>query len=485
MFMLLRVLLMFMVIVGVSLAQTEEDKVSVLICKKDTGYRGIWYFNQPTGDEYVYKYSGGLGTYCANHIPFAVYAPEVRKTFFVYGGTKPTERGLLAMVSYYDHRKRIVPRPTILLDKNTDDAHDNPVIALDKDGHIWVFVSAHGMSRPAYIVRSKRPYDVDEFELILETNFSYPQPWYSSGSGFFFFHTSYNPGRFLYFQTSRDGIEWSSRTLLAAIDEGHYQVSCEKEGNLATAFNYHPAAFRGDSSRKGLNWRTNLYYLETRDFGATWQGADGTTVSLPVTQVQHPALVRDYESEGKLVYLCDLNFDRSGAPVVLYVLADSWQPGPEHGEREWWVAHRKAGTWVFHRVTAADSNYDAGSIYIEKDGTWRIIAPTEQGPQPYNPGGEVAVWLSRDEGATWYKRRQVTRGSLFNHTYCRRPVNAHTEFYAFWADGHARRPSESRLYFCDKTGRRVFRLPYVMDRDTAKPERVPFRPGAKSPSNVW
>ena len=31
--------------------------------KRDTGYRGIWYFNQKTDDEYVYKYSGGLGRF--------------------------------------------------------------------------------------------------------------------------------------------------------------------------------------------------------------------------------------------------------------------------------------------------------------------------------------------------------------------------------------------------------------------------------------
>lgn len=41
--------------------------------EKDTGYRGIWYMNQPSKDAYVYKYSGGLGTYCSSHSPFAVH----------------------------------------------------------------------------------------------------------------------------------------------------------------------------------------------------------------------------------------------------------------------------------------------------------------------------------------------------------------------------------------------------------------------------
>ena len=54
---------------------------------RDTGYRGIWYMNQPSNDEYVYKYSGGLGTYCAKHRPYAVHSAQAKKTFFCYGGT--------------------------------------------------------------------------------------------------------------------------------------------------------------------------------------------------------------------------------------------------------------------------------------------------------------------------------------------------------------------------------------------------------------
>ena len=104
---------------------------------KDDGYRGIWYSNQRQNVEYVYKYSGGLGTYCSSHNPFAIYRKEVNKTFFCYGGTRDSGAGakkgrtLLHMVSYYDHATGTVPRPTILLDKKTDDAHDNPVISID------------------------------------------------------------------------------------------------------------------------------------------------------------------------------------------------------------------------------------------------------------------------------------------------------------------------------------------------------------------
>jgi hypothetical protein len=441
---------------------------------KDTGYRGIWYYNQKTNDEYVYKYSGGLGTYCAKHIPLAIYAPEVNKTFFVYGGTKQGEDALLEMVSYYDHATGMVPRPTVLIDKKTEDAHDNPVISIDDEGHIWVFASSHGKGRPSYIFKSREPYNVDDFETVLETNFSYPQPWHLNEKGFLFLHTSYDGGRALYWQTSPDGREWSDRSLLALIDEGHYQVSWPKPDGLTvgTTFNYHPKAFMGDETRKGLNWRTNLYYAETLDMGATWRTVQGDVLETPLRTADNPALVRDYQSEGLLAYMKDINYDADGNPVILHVTASSWMPGPEHAPREWRVAHWTGSEWAFHTITQSGNNYDTGSIHIEPDGTWRVIGPTELGPQPYNPGGEVAMWTSSDQGAKWTKERQLTSDSPFNHTYCRRPLNAHPDFYAFWADGHGRQPSESRLYISDQSGQNVRRFPYVMADEMAALEPV-------------
>jgi len=64
----------------------QEDQSAPTLNQQADGYRGIWYMNQPSNDEYVYKYSGGMGTYCAKHKPFAVYCKAVNKTFFCYGG---------------------------------------------------------------------------------------------------------------------------------------------------------------------------------------------------------------------------------------------------------------------------------------------------------------------------------------------------------------------------------------------------------------
>jgi hypothetical protein len=35
------------------------------------GFRGIWYANEPSGDQYAYKYSGGFATYPQQQSPIA------------------------------------------------------------------------------------------------------------------------------------------------------------------------------------------------------------------------------------------------------------------------------------------------------------------------------------------------------------------------------------------------------------------------------
>jgi len=459
-------------------APTTERAARVLINGKDDGYRGIWYMNQPSHDEYVYKYSGGLGTYCANHIPLAWYAPEVNKTFFTYGGTtRDSQTHLVHMVSYYDHRTGMVPRPTLLLDKNTSDAHDNPVLNIDDKGYIWIFSSSHGRSRPSYISRSTRPYSVDVFELVWTGNFSYPQPWHVPGKGFLFLHTYYNPGRTICMMTSPDGVNWSERRLLSSIHVGHYPVSRPMSpGRIGTSFMYHP-------NGKGLPHRTNLYYMESDDFGRTWKTADGRTLSLPLRDVMNPALVHDYESEKLLVYIQDITSDDDGRPVILYTTSKGYESGPKNMPRTWTTAHWTGTTWEIHGGDIiSDNNYDTGSLYVEARDLWRIIGPTQTGPQPYNPGGEVAMWISRDQGKHWTMARQMTAGSEYNHTYVRRPVNAHSDFYAFWADGHGRRPSDSRLYFCNRDGD-VFRLPVKMTAEFERPEPLePRAPATRAPT---
>ena len=140
------------------------------------------------------------------------------------------------------------------------------------------------------------------------------------------------------------------------------------------------------------------------------------------------------------------------------------QPGPNGNPRIWEVVHWDGTQWQFHEVTRSTHNYDMGQLWVE--GTmWRIIGPTEKGPQAWGAGGEVALWESVDQGKTWDKTKELTHDSALNHSYVRRPLNAHPDFYALWADGHPDTFSASHLYYTNQSGRKVKQMPYWATRN--------------------
>jgi hypothetical protein len=425
---------------------------------KAEGYKGIWFtLNQFS--EFGDKYSGGLGTYTANHLPIAIYSEKADKTFFLYGGTtRPEEKHLLIMASYYDHKQNQVPQPTIVHDKmGVDDPHDNGSLTIDDQGYLWVFVSGRGRTRPGFKYRSREPYSVEAFDLLWEGEMTYCQPWFVPGKGFIHFFTKYTKGRELYFETSPDGRTWSETKKLAGLG-GHYQVTSLHQAKIGTFFNYHPG---GDVDK-----RTNLYYMQTTDMGQTWTTVDGKPLTLPLTEVQNPALVVDYEARGQLQYHMDLSWDRNGHPVMLYLNSRHHQPGPQGGPREWKITKWTGSSWETYPITSSDHNYDMGSLYIGQD-LWRVIGPTDVGPQAHQTGGEMVSWVSRDEGRTWQREKQITTGSPRNHAYARRPLPAKDPFYTFWADGNPKDFSQSRLYFGDSKGN-YWELPYQMQTPFVK-----------------
>ena len=449
----------------------KGQSANLLNNKKIDGYRGIWFeLNQKY--EYGDKYSGGLGTYTADHIPMAVYSPEVNKTFFVYGGTtKKDEKYLLCMIGVFNHATNLVSKPTVVCDKGgVNDPHDNPSVMIDDKGYIRVFVSGRGNARKGLKYKSIKPYNIDEFELLSEEVFAYPQIW-NVNDGYFHFFTKYSGLRELYFETSIDGINWTEDRKLSGIKEqpdqlaGHYQVSNVYKGEiLGTFFNRHR---NGEADR-----RTDLYYLQTNNFGKTWTNSNKKEVTIPLTEVDNPAKVADYLSQGKNVYINDMGFDGDGNPVCLYITSKGHEPGPANAPYEWRITSWNGREWKTNIVCESDHNYDMGSLIIS-DKIWRIAGPTEKGPKVYGTGGELAIWTSIDNGKTWKRERILTRNSATNNSYVRRPLNARAPFCFFWANGDPEKLSISELFFGDFDGN-IWKLPYEMKNDFGRPEEVRF-----------
>lgn len=449
----------------------ESYRVPETLNRTVDGYRGIW-FDLGQASDYGSKYSGGLGTYTMKHIPMSIYAPEVDRTYFVYGGTPDESRKyLLCMIGCYDHRTRRLQKPRVVMDKGisgVSDPHDDPTLQIDRDGYIWVFVSGRGNKRPGVRYRSVNPYDISAFEYVNESIMAYPQVMYHKDKGFFLFFTRYDGTRQLFWQTSEDGITWSDYRQLASIKEegdknsGHYQVSNICGTKLCTAFNRH---INGN-----VDTRTNVYYLQSTDWGETWTTVDGTPVEIPVTKWDSNCLVRDYQHTDLThnCYIKDLNFDLAGNPVILYLTSRNHKTGPEGGTRQWHTLHWSGTQWEESLITTSTHCYDSGSLWIEGQ-DWVVIAPTDAGPTYWGAGGEVVKWRSTDQGKTWIREKALTSGSALNHTYMRRPWNCADGFYSFWADGDPDRFTRSSLYFCDKAGK-VWKMPYSFTSEWADPE---------------
>lgn len=421
------------------------------------GYRGIW-FELMQKSTYGDKYSGGLATYTSSHNPIAIYSEEVNKTFFVYGGTTvKSERHLLCMAGCYDHTSNSFIEPTVVFDKGTvNDPHDNPSMAIDNDGFIWVFISGRATERPGFICKSETPYNIDKFIELKKSEFTYPQPWIFEDNSITLLYTKYRNIRELYYRRFNTTRFFENEVKLASIiaknekSGGHYQVSATIGNKIGVFFNRHP---NGDPDQ-----RTDLYYIQSEDQGENWTTISGKKLKLPLTVVNSPSRIFDYESLGKNVYLNDVCFDSNGNPICIYIISNGALPGPADGPYEWKIIHWDGYAWNIYNLFESDHNYDMGSLFVE-GANWTIVAPSITGKIPYSTGGEIAIWTSNDSGKNWSLSKQLTNESTRNHSYVRRVLNGHTPFRYLWADGDPNQLSISQLYYGDLNGN-IFEMPY-------------------------
>ncbi len=400
--------------------------------------------------------------------PRAVHVPDTQKTFFVYVGTAFQDNAQdakprpVVLAAFFDHQSGTVTRPVIVCQGAKAEGCPEAALALDEQGYLYVFVS-NGPKGRSYIYRSHAPHAIDGFKDVYQASFANPQPWYLPKHGFLLVHLQPREGKnLLCFSTSPDGRAWSEPQVLADLAGNHRMVSGRYNDKVGVAFAY----------EEQPSVPTDLFYLETANFGSSWRTTNGTNLELPLTKPDNPALIRDYRSINSVVYPKDLNFDRMGNPTVVYLST----AGPKVRviqKRRLWHTARWFRDWEITGLISSDHNLDAGCLHITKEYQFRLIAPTLPGPQPDLPGGDILMWISDDQGRSW-GRYLLTADKQFNHQDARRPFEASDDLYVFWASGDMEKGGHGRIFYCNKRGA-VFLLPEVMDGPTAKPIEVPVQ----------
>ncbi|WPJ97254.1 hypothetical protein SH580_05975 [Coraliomargarita algicola] len=108
--------------------------------------------------------------------------------------------------------------------------------------------------------------------------------------------------------------------------------------------------------------------VQTHDGGETWSALDGGTVVPPLTCPKIAALVRDYASEGRLVYLHNVCLDARGDPAVLYSTSSDPRPGPGGSPRHWEVASWDGGNDNPDTMSPSNLHF----CNVSGDAVWRL-----------------------------------------------------------------------------------------------------------------
>ena len=298
------------------------------------GYRGIWYMNQPTeGRVPATSTAAAWPPTRSSTSPSPSMPGRPTRPSSSTAASPEARTQLLHMVSYYDHATGTVPRPAILLDKKTDDAHDNPTLQIDDQGHLWVFSNAHGTGRARRTSTAARSRTaIDAFELVATDELLLPPAVVPARQGVPVpAHALQRRPRPVLDDQPRRRRRGTSRSRWPRSSMGDYQVSWRHGERVGTAFDYHPRP-------AGLNARTNLYYLETADAGRPGRTVDGTPVTTAADRGEEPGPGPRLPGRGAAGLPEGPAVRRRGRPVILYLTSSGYEPGPENGPRE--LAHR-------------------------------------------------------------------------------------------------------------------------------------------------
>jgi hypothetical protein len=399
------------------------------------------------------------------HAPQAFYDARTNRTYFVYRSGWPCDAERAGRcgiyIGWFDHNEGRVRRARQIYAQTIKKVDAGPALVPDGQGYVWVFVGSDRRNE-AVVLKSAAPHDLTRFEEQARLSFADAQPWYKKGEGFVLLCSINKDGRWLPAVTAaQDGVTWSEPRILADLGPRHRFVSGRHKDKLGLVFN-------ASLNERHPDLYTDLYYVESRDWGRSWHGADGQKIELPIRDADHFSLMRDYRSMKRITSIKDLNFDRMGNPTVLYM--STFAPGIKARRlRKTWYTARWFRQWYMTGLIMSDHIEDSGCLLIDERMNWTLPATTDPGLRPNVPGGDVVMWLSRDQGRSWY-RKTLTEG---RHCWSLvRPRRSNAELAFLWLGAELDDFNGASVYYSDESGQ-VRALPRAIPGDDAPPTSQP------------
>lgn len=268
-------------------------------------------------------------------------------------------------------------------EREEENDHRFPTLAIDRQGYIHVIYGAHGS--PLLYKRSSRPGDATswvEMESPDRGRCTYPRLLVDDANRFYLFFRGDGSQDFSMRMSEDGGASWTPRrTLISGRGDKLrvYAGGVALEQGAQTAIHM---AWSWANDRKG-RIREKVMYAISRDGGATWSDDQGTPFSLPISREQLEG--RRLVSQDEDRQVCDLALHQ-GRPRLLYVK----RKGPTA------LFFAKLGEQGWEETRIGGDGVSWGRLLIDpEDGRYEIFAQLRRRFR------EAGRFLSLDEGKSW------------------------------------------------------------------------------------
>lgn len=318
------------------------------------------------------------------------------------------------------------------IDKNESrDDHNAPSIQIAADGTVLVFYAIHDVANQFFLKRSMNPEDISSFGSAIDMTdglsnvYNYPQCYRLPNDDLIMFYRyrNHTSGIWKFKKSTDGGATWGSETTLvnftgASLDS--YLMTRQDLNNPNRIVGaVHLAASAAPTRR-------DIYYVETRDGGMTWEKSDGTDYVLPVSNTNAEQVYDSGATRNRITGLAAMEI---GARILFQAKDD-----PDHEIR---VAQLSGGSW--ETVKIADSE-----VWWDENGVSYYTGGGDVNPKnvneiaiaiPVSGRFEIQKWTTSDNGATWAKSEDVTTASKYDQWRPMYFVNPHSTLDFCWCSG--------------------------------------------------